>query len=63
MHKTNNMEWLRDELRKAGVDRKHKLERRSPRKYYQYKTLEEIERRMSLGEVLSGFTFEEVVTT
>ena len=26
--------------------------------YYQYKTLEEIERRMSLGEVLSGFTFE-----
>ena len=26
--------------------------------YHQYKTLDEIERRMSLGEVLSDFTFE-----
>jgi len=58
MHKTNNMDWLREEIRKADVDGTYKSERRSPRMYYQYKTLEEIERRMSLGEVLSGFTFE-----
>ena len=58
MHKTNNMDWLREEIRKADVDETYKSERRSPRMYYQYKTLEEIERRMSLGEVLSGFTFE-----
>ena len=63
VHKTNNMDWLRDEIRKESMDGTYKSEKRSPPMYYQYKTLEEIERQMSLGEVLSGFTFEEMVTT
>ena len=58
MHKSNVMEWLSDEIRMAGLGGSQTFEGRSPRMYYQYKTLEEIERRMSLGEVLSGFTFE-----
>ena len=58
MHKSNVMEWLSDEIRMAGSGASQTFEGRSPRMYYQYKTLEEIERRMSLGEVVSGFTFE-----
>ena len=58
MHKTNNMDWLREEIRKSSENRTYKQDKRSPRMYYQYKTLKEIDRRMSLGEVLSGFTFE-----
>ena len=58
MYKTNNMDWLREEIRKSSDDESYQQDKRSPRMYYQYKTLEEIERSMSLGEVLSGFTFE-----
>ena len=45
MHKTNVMEWLNEELRKAEKkEGKQDSETRPTRMYYQYKTLEEIER-------------------
>ena len=52
------MDWLREEIRKSSDGESFQQDKRSLTMYYQYKTLEEIERRMSLGEVLSGFTFE-----
>ena len=57
MYKMNVMEWLSEEFDKADSNRDQDSEKRVPRMYYQYKTLEEIERKIMLGEVLSGFTF------
>ena len=59
MHKTNVMDWLSEQFEKeqAAAERSGESKKRTPRMYYQYKTLEDIERKISQGEVLSGFTF------
>ena len=54
MYKTNVMDWLKDRLSGAPVV----TERRSARMYFQYESLEEIERKIRLGDVISGFTLK-----
>ena len=57
MHKSNVMDWLVHRiLIHSSSDLVEETSARCPRMYYQFKTREEIERRTSLGEVVSGFT-------
>ena len=58
MHKTNMMDWLSAQFSKVGEDAAQNRNKRSPRMYYQYATFEELEKKLRLGEVLSGFTFK-----
>ena len=58
MHRTNGVEWLSEKFRKAEEEEgEQDSEIRPTWMYHQYKTTEEIERKMRVGEVLSGFTF------
>ena len=53
MYKTNVMDGLDEKL-----NERENSERRSTRMYYQYDSVEQIERKMKLGEVISGFTLK-----
>ena len=53
MYKSNVMDWLCEQL-----DDHDLAENWSARMYYQYDSLEEIQQKMRLGEVISGFTFK-----
>ena len=54
MHKTNMMDWLTERLGGIPVAK----EKRYARMYYQYESLEVIERKIRVGEVISGFTLK-----
>ena len=58
MFKTNVMDWIRDEMSRASNDTATESMTRKPRMYYQYKSLDEVTRRVNSGEVLSGFTLK-----
>ena len=58
MYRTNVMDWLDEELSKEINSTSRKSTRRTPRMYYQYKTLDEIKMRINVGSVLSGFSFK-----
>ncbi len=54
MYKQNVMSWLADRLDSRSI----KKGKQSDRMYYQYENMEEIERKIQLGEVISGFTLK-----
>jgi hypothetical protein len=57
MYRTNVMNWIREEMNRFKNDDDTDLEfGRKPRMYYQYKTLDQIEKRIKFGVVISGFT-------
>jgi len=59
MYKTNVMEWLTDQFKKENSDDKTNEHNQWVGKMYnQYVSLEEIKRKMRVGEVMSGFTFQ-----
>lgn len=59
MYRTSVMNELVDELRSEVAKIPHVPRQRVPRMYYQYSSLEDIERRVTQGEVLSGFSFKD----
>ena len=59
MYKTIVMEWLTDPFKKENSDDKtNEHNQRVGKMYNQYVSLEEIKRKMRVGEVMSGFTFQ-----
>ena len=56
MYRTNVMDWVREEMSKRDTRGNDEEFKREERMYYQYKTLAEIKKRFSCGEVISGFT-------
>ena len=55
MHKSVTMDWIRRNF----VESETKNKRDHQRMYYQYKSLDDIVRKMRTGEIISGFTIEE----
>ena len=57
IYRTNVMNWIREEMNRFKDDDDTDLEfGRKPRMYYQYKTLDQIEKRIKSGDLISGFT-------